>query len=123
LEVFWSGREITCRYTLDIGKPDKIEQRQVKWTMWSNVNIWFESFLREFLLKEGFGDDIAVSPDEVQGDLLFGENQTENIVNLDKNAIILDNMAGNIGGCPSSFSFYNPFLQEAPKEAAFKNSY
>jgi hypothetical protein len=29
--------------TLDLGKPDKIEQRRAKWTTWSNVNIWFDS--------------------------------------------------------------------------------
>jgi hypothetical protein len=31
-------------------------------------------------------------------------------------------MAGNIGG-RQSFSFYDPILQEAPKEVAFKNLY
>jgi hypothetical protein len=92
-----SGRKLLERVerelaaSLEIGKPDKIEQRRSKWITWSNVNIWFES-LREFLVKEGFADDIADSPDEAQGEILFGENQTEYTVNLDESALILDNM-------------------------------
>jgi hypothetical protein len=45
--------EKSCAATLDIGKPDKVEQRQAKWATFDNVNVYFDS-LKEFFIYFGF---------------------------------------------------------------------
>jgi hypothetical protein len=106
--------------TLNIGEPDRIEQRRAKWTTFSNVNVWFDS-LREFFIHYGFATAREV-PDEENGELIFGAYQENRIVSLDESAIILDNTACNKGGRPA-MSFYDPKIQDAPQAAAHKNSY
>jgi hypothetical protein len=106
--------------TLDIGEPDRIEQRRAKWTTFSNVNVWFDS-LREFFIYYDFATAREVS-DEENGEIEFGANQENCVVSLDESAIILDNTACNKGGRPA-MSFYDPTLQDAPQAAAHKNSY
>jgi hypothetical protein len=135
--------QATVAATLDLGKPNKIEQRRAKWTTFYNVNIWFES-LKEFLISEGFallkGDEASTKENynytneateenhnytndgEDIGEILYREGQDENITNLDESAIVLDNTDAMAGGRPA-MSFCDPNLQGAPSEAAFKNSY
>jgi hypothetical protein len=96
---------------LDIGEPNRIEQRWAKWTIFSNVNVWFDS-LCEFFIYFGFATVREVS-DEENGELDFGENQPSHVASLDESVISLDNTACNKGGCPA-MSLFDPYLQDAP---------
>jgi hypothetical protein len=98
--------------TLDLGEPNRIEQRWAKWTTFLNVNVWFDS-LHEFFVYFGFATAREVS-DEENGELDFGNNQPNHVASLGKSAIILDNTACNKGGRPA-MSFFDPYLQDAPQ--------
>ena len=105
--------------TLDIGKPNRVEQRRSKWTTYTNVRIWFDS-LKHFLVEEGFAEP---TPAGIGGaELIFYPQQTHRIVNLDESGMILDNTKPGSGGRPP-LNFYDPLTQEAPVIAAHKNSY
>jgi hypothetical protein len=106
--------------TMDIGEPSIIEQRRAKGTTFSNVNVWFDS-LCEFSVYFGFATGREVS-DEENGELDFGENQPNRVTRLDKSVIILDSTACNKGG-RLAMNFFDPYLQDAPRLAAHKNSY
>jgi hypothetical protein len=91
------------------------------------VNIWFD-LLKDFFTHEGFATakpDTAENnidiPDEL-GEIEFGEGQEERVCNLDESAIVLDNTSCNNDDRPA-MSFYDPNLQDAPCEAAFKTLY
>jgi hypothetical protein len=114
----WMEKDLAA--TLDLGEPNRIEQRRAKWTTFSNVNVWFDS-LHEFVVYFGFATAREVS-DEENGELDFGNNQPNRVASLDESAIILDNTACNKGG-PPVMSFFDPYLQDDPQLAAHKNSY
>ena len=79
-----------------------VEQRQLKWTTFSNLNLYFDTW--EQLLvdlgfarrkKEGEGDDAD------KGSLVFFAEQKDQIINVDETSAFLDNTTGQTGGCPS----------------------
>ena len=108
--------------TLDLGEPNKVENRRSKWTTYSNVNIWFDS-LKEFLISFGFarGRD-SLDDDSMIGEIEFFPGQLHRITSNDESGIVLDNTESARGGRPA-MRFFDSYTQESPQQASHKNSY
>ena len=84
---------------MDIGEKNVLEQRRSKWTTYTNLNMWFntwEGVLIElvFVRLKREGEDCEVS-------VVFLDGQKDRIINLDETDGALDNTCGQRGGRPS----------------------
>ena len=83
-----------------VGKANMIEQRRLQWTTHHNLNLWFSTF-KTTLIELGFGRATNAEEDvEVEGEIVFFDNQKERIVNLDETDGTLDESNKNGGGRP-----------------------
>jgi hypothetical protein len=113
--------------TLELGKPNRIEDRRNTWTTYTNCNMWFESF-KGFLIDKGFA---TANEDkdtwEQLGELIWvDDTQGSRIANIDESALTLDDTKnGKVSPCydlcyqlqqaiplifSSPYSFLLPFL-------------
>ncbi|CAB9531753.1 hypothetical protein (Partial), partial [Seminavis robusta] len=56
---------------IDLGKPNRIEQRRAKWSTYSNINQWFTAF-KDFLVQHGFAEHVPEEEWAERGELVFG---------------------------------------------------
>jgi hypothetical protein len=87
-----------------------VEDRRVRWTMYSNLHAWFVSF-KAFLIEFGFA---TIGSD---GRLLIMEATMRQIVNVDETEVSLDGSKTNAGGRPA-VSFHDPHFPLTQRPAA-----
>jgi hypothetical protein len=87
-----------------------VEDRRVRWTMYSNLHAWFVSF-KAFLIEFGFA---TIGSD---GRLLIMEATMRRIVNVDETEVSLDGSKTNAGGRPA-VSFHDPHFPLTQRPAA-----
>ena len=107
--------------TMDIGKPNRVEQRRNRWGTYYQLNLWYDS-LKQFLIEQGFGSANETNVEELGEIVWTDDTQAKRIWNIDETAVALDNTANGKGGRPAA-TFYNPRLQQAATLAAHKSSY
>ena len=78
---------------------NRIEQRRLAWTTWSNINIWFD-VLKLFLTDKGFAREKRVDDGDIEGELVFHKGQTDRFINLDESKASADGTAKFSGGRP-----------------------
>jgi hypothetical protein len=88
---------------ISLGKAEKVEERQVKWTTYNNLKTWGNT-AKDILIELGFGRE-STPHDNVPGEIYFYVGQLERIVNFDETRITLDQTDVQRGGRPS-FIFY-----------------
>ena len=109
---------------LDLGKPNKIEQRRRnKWSTYYNINLYFNS-LKAFLIDNGFAKEASASFKLSTGSELewATEDQGRRIANIDETALVLDNTEKGKGGRPSA-AFYDPKIAACATQGTHKSSY
>eukprot|EP00532_Pseudo-nitzschia_australis_P014725 CAMPEP_0168277748 /NCGR_PEP_ID=MMETSP0141_2-20121125/19413_1 /TAXON_ID=44445 /ORGANISM="Pseudo-nitzschia australis, Strain 10249 10 AB" /LENGTH=178 /DNA_ID=CAMNT_0008220255 /DNA_START=155 /DNA_END=691 /DNA_ORIENTATION=+ len=74
----------------------RVEARQVKWTTYHNLNMWFDT-LKEVLVKNGFAK-YRNEDDNREGELVYFPNQLNRILNLDESGLTLDENGSLSGG-------------------------
>jgi len=82
-----------------------VEERCIRWTTYTNLNMWFVNF-RAFLIEfdfAGVGND---------GEPTFTEAQIHRIMNVDETEISLDASNTRAGGRPA-VSFHDPHLNNS----------
>ena len=84
--------------TLNAGKVVKVEERQIRWTTYGNLKLWFDSWETD-LLQLGFAEQ------DDKGTMVIPEEQMKRILNLDETCLSLDGTEGNRGGRPSVVFF------------------
>jgi hypothetical protein len=121
------GRKLLLRVekdlaaTLDIAKPNKVENRRAKWTTHYNVDIWYDS-LKEFFVEYGFARPAG---NDREGELEWvDDKQGCRIISIDETGIVLDNGPKNSskGGRPA-MSFYDPKQSCEATQSTHKSSY
>lgn len=96
-----------CRDTAIDMKADKMyfaEERRVRWTTYSNLELWFSSW-EKTLLELGF-----LEPD-CSGKLIIPSEQLRNILNFDETCLSLDGSSINRGGRPAAY-YHDPRLPQ-----------
>jgi len=73
----------------------KVEQKQLKWTTYSTINIWFESLI--FFIDKGFAR-VRNENDNCEGELVYFEGQTDRIIHLDESEVSTDGTTKLSGG-------------------------
>ena len=107
---------------LNVGKPDRVEQRRNKWSTYDNLNLWFESF-KGWLIDMGFATDVPPEDVDQKGELVWAtEDQGCRIANMDETGLVLDTTDAGKGGRPAA-AYYDPRLGVAPTMGAHKSSY
>ena len=89
---------------LDIGERNVIEERRSKWTTYTNLNLWYDTWER-ILIDLGFGRKKREN-ELCEGSIVFFHGQTDRIINLDETDGSMDNTTGQRGGRPN-FVFYS----------------
>ncbi len=74
-----------------------VEDRCIRWTVYSNLLAWFVSF-KAFLIEFSF---VTIGSD---GRLIISEATLHRIANVDKTEVLLDGSKTNAGGRPAVFS-------------------
>ena len=106
---------------LELGKPDRVEQRRNKWSTHSNTAMWYDSF-KSFLIEKGFGKEITTQVG-LRGEIDWvDDTQGHRIANIDESGMVLDDTSSGKGGRPAAV-FYNPRLSKEAIHAAHKNSF
>jgi hypothetical protein len=103
---------------LTLERGQKVEERRVKWTTYSNLNSWGES-AKEILIELGFGRE-STPEDNIHGEIYFFAGQLQRILNFDETRIGLDQTDTIKGGRPS-FVFYDSKMPR-PGSSANKSS-
>ena len=104
---------------LEVGKPNRVEQRRNKWSTYYNLNLWFSS-VKAWLIDMGFAKE---APEDEPAELVWtSADQGSRIANMDETGLFLDNTKPGQGGRPG-VAFYNPRIAKAPTQAAHKSSY
>ena len=80
------------------------EDRRIRWTMYQNVDLWFDSW-EVFLVDYGFA---AIN---ANGELIFDKAMMKRILNLDETCLLLDGSNGNRGGHPTVMCYDVSFPQ------------
>ena len=96
-----------CRDTAIDMKANKLyfaEERRVRWTTYSNLELWFSSW-EKTLLELGF-----LEPDD-SGKLHIPIGQLRNILNFDETCLSLDGSSINRGGRPAAY-YHDPRLPQ-----------
>lgn len=106
---------------LQVGKPNRVEQRRNKWATYANINLWFTSF-KTWLIEMGFAtENKGFKPGE--SELTWASaDQGSRIANLDETKITLDNTDPGQGGRPA-MGLYNDRLAKGPTKGSHKSSY
>ncbi len=89
---------------INLGKAEKVEERRIKWTTYSNLKTWGDA-AKDIIVELGFGRQ-STPHDNVPGEIYFYEGQMERIINFDETRITLDQTDVQRGGRPS-FIFYS----------------
>ena len=80
--------------TMSADKLNGSEDRRTRWTMFQNLDLWFDSW-ETFLVDFGFAHY------NVNGGLVFKDGALSQILNMDKTCILFDKSNGNQGGRPT----------------------
>jgi hypothetical protein len=86
-----------------VGKANVVEQRRLMWTTSYNLEVWFQTW-RDTLVELGFGR-LKEHGEDVVGEVVFFEGQTDRIGNIDETDGSLDDTTGQRGGRPSMTFF------------------
>ena len=78
----------------------KMEQRRLIWTTYSNINIWFDT-LKHFFIDKGFAR-VSTEEDGDIGEIVYFDNQTDRILNLDESEVSTDGTSKLSGGRPGN---------------------
>ena len=89
---------------MEIGEKNVIKQRQAKWTTYTNLNMWFNTW-EEVLIELGFAR-LKREGEDFEGSVVLFDGQKDIIINLDETDGALDTTCGQRGGRPS-FVFYS----------------
>ena len=85
---------------VDVSGDDyKMEQRHFIWTMYRNINIWFEK-LKNILFEKGFVHEKIDEYRVVFGEIVSFESKSNKILNLDKSEVSIDGTSKISGGRP-----------------------
>ena len=103
---------------LQVGKPNRVEQRRNKWSTYANINLWFSSF-KCWLIEMGFALD---KPDGNSEITWVSPDQGRRICNIDETKITLDSTDPGVGGRPAAGLFHGR-VANAPTQGAHKSSY
>ena len=103
---------------IQIGIPNRVEQRRNKWSTYSNINLWFTSF-KTFLVDMGFALDTPDGDSEITW---ATADQGSRIGNIDETKITLDSTNPGVGGRPAAGLFHGR-LAKAPTQGSHKSSY
>ncbi len=106
---------IACDMATNInaGKLNCAEDCRIRWTMYQNLDPWFDSW-EVFFVNYGF------TTTNSNGELVFDEAMMKQILNLDKTCLLLDGSNGN-GGVRPTTTYYNirfPQLGKATSKLA-----
>jgi hypothetical protein len=88
-------------------KADKMyfaEERRVRWTIFSNLELWFKSWEKTLL-------DLGLLEQDESGKLNIPKAQLRNILNFDKTCLSLDGSSINRGGRPAAY-YHDPRLPQ-----------
>jgi hypothetical protein len=80
---------------LSRGKLDFAEEQRVWWTMYDNLDLWFDTWERE-LLRHGLAEL------DVQGHPHIPLNKLHQILNFDETSLSADGSSINRGGLPAA---------------------
>jgi len=85
----------------DCGKANVMEQRQLQWTTYDNLKLWYDTW-KETLIDLGFGRERTINdcPSLGEGEMIFFPGQTSRIINVDETDGSLDDTTGQRGGRP-----------------------
>jgi len=83
---------------LSAGVQNIVEDRRIRWTTYSNLKLWFDSW-GEDIVELGFGYHDA------DGKVVISDDQLARILNLDETCLSLDGTRERRGGRPSSALF------------------
>ena len=89
---------------MEIGEKNVLEQRREKWTTYTNLNIWSNTW-EGVLIELGFVR-LKREVEDCEGSVVFFDGKKDRIINLDETDGALNNTCGQIGGRPS-FVFYS----------------
>jgi hypothetical protein len=96
-----------CRDTAADMKADKLcfaEERRVRWTTFSNLEMWFNSWEKMLI-------DLGLMEDDGSGKFTIPDHQLRNILNFDETCLSLDGSSINRGGRPAA-TFHDPRLPQ-----------
>ena len=82
----------TAKY-MDASKMEYCEDRRIRWTMYSNISCWFDSW--EYKLV-----DLGFAFHDEHGQCIIPDDQLRNILNFDESCLSLDGSEGRRGGRP-----------------------
>ena len=88
---------------MEISENNVLEKRRAKWTTYTNLNMWFNTW-EEVLIELGFAG-LKREGEDFEGSVVFFDEQKDIIIKLDETDGALDNTCGKRGGRPS-FVFY-----------------
>ena len=88
-------------------KSDKMyfaEERWVRWTTYSNLELWFSTWEKTLL-------DLGLLEQDEDGKVYIPSAQLRSILNFDETWLSLDGCSVNRGGCPAAY-YYDPRLPQ-----------
>ncbi len=96
-----------CRDTAMDLKADKVsfaEERRVRWTTFSNLQMWFNNWETTLI-------DLGFMEDDGSGKYIIPDHQLRNILNFDETCLSLDGSSINRGGRPAAY-YHDPRLPQ-----------
>ena len=95
---------------MDIGEKNVLGQRRAKWTTYTNLNMWFNTW-EGVLIELGFSR-LKREGEDCKGSVVFFVGQKYRIINLDETDGALDNTCGKRGGRPSFYFIQRTLVEE-----------
>ena len=77
----------------------KMEKRRLVWSTYNNINTWFEQ-MKTDLINLGFARLPTAAEEEVEGELVFFDDQLQRILNIDESEVTTDGTSKLTGGRP-----------------------
>jgi len=84
---------------------DNVEDRRVKWTMYTNLKSWFLNWEKDL-------EELGFVVENEDGEPIIPEEQMGRILNVDESCLSMDGSKGEQGGRPSAI-FYSPNLPQS----------
>jgi hypothetical protein len=84
---------ISTARDINASKLEYCEDRRIRWTIYKNINMWFDNW-EDDLLRLGF----AFEDDD--GKVTIPDEQLRNIINFDETCLSVDGSQGRRGGHP-----------------------